>query len=294
MANLRAIRSRIKSVESTQQITKSMKMVAAAKLRRTQSAFESLKAFATESEKILAQLPQEDADSPFLKQHEERKTVCYVLMVGNRGLCGTYNAALLRYQEQLVREETETGAECFLVVCGRWGKDMIAQTKIPVRRTVEISDTPTAAEAEQLTETLKELYTSGEADEIVLIFQQYRTVLQQIPGKKTLLPVTRKAGGLNDEGGKDPVRIIFEPDQEPLLRIMVDLYLTNTVHAALLEARVGEHSARMTAMTSASDSTEELIADLTLELNHARQAAITTEITEIASGAEALRNRTGD
>ena len=285
MANLRAIRTRIKGVESTRQITKSMKMVAAAKLRRTQTAFSTLRDFADESAKVLREVSGGGVETanPFLLPHSEVKRVCYVLVVGNRGLCGTYNHALLRYVEDLARHD---GRESFLVVCGRWGKDLIPGTGIPVERSFDnISDTPGTADAHELSAYLRELYLSGQADEIILVYQRYKSVLQQIPDKKQLLPLTP------GDGPAESGRYLFEPDRETLLDNLVNMYIDNTVHATLLEARTGEHSARMTAMTSAADNTEELIAELTLELNHARQAAITTEISEIAGGAEALKNK---
>lgn len=283
MANLRAIRSRIKSVQNTQQITKSMKMVAAAKLRRTQAAFSALRSFADKSGEILAQVGVGASENPYLNAHAERNTVCYVLIVGNRGLCGTYNTALLRYLEDRQKKD---GREAFLVVAGRWGKDMIPSVGLPIRRSFEISDTPSSAEARELTDFLRQLYRGGEADEIVLVFEQFKSVLSQTPGCKTLLPLTPPEGGVIDSSNR-----IFEPDRDSLLDALVEMYLDNSVHAALLEARTGEHSARMTAMTAASDNTEELIGELTLELNHARQAAITTEISEIVGGASALSSK---
>ena len=285
MANLRAIRSRIKSVENTRQITKSMKMVAAANLRKTQNAFTSLRHYAELSGDMLSEASGGvvmDSPNPYLKTHAENRRVCYVLLTGNRGLCGTYNQALLRYCEKLIREDRR---ETDLICCGRWGKDLIRAAGLAVTETVEISDTPARDEALALVEKLKQLYRDGEVDEVVLVYQKYRTVLAQTPGHERLLPLPFDVGS-----GSTDADVIFDPNRESLLDTLLDMYIGNTVHAALLEARTGEHSARMTAMTAASDNTEELINDLTLELNHARQAAITTEITEIASGAEALRN----
>ncbi len=341
MANLRAIRTRIKSVENTRQITKSMKMVAASKLRKTQGAFASLREFAEISGELLADaagsaaaggLPDSvktagrEAEALFRRANAGVRSVCCVLIVGNRGLCGTYNQALLRYCEKLAGERRQSapaegtsesgGADSgkpavSLLVCGRWGKDLIAASGIPVLETAEVSDNPTRDEALQLTEKLKRLYRDGDADEVVLVYQQYRSVLSQTPGSRVLLPLqmlgcdagTDSAAAPGEEKEDFPGRagqsntapgstgdMIFEPDRERVVDTLLDMYLVNTVHAALLEARTGEHSARMTAMTAAADNTEELIDKLTLELNHARQAAITTEITEIASGAEALRN----
>ena len=285
MANLRAIRSRIKSVENTRQITKSMKMVAAAKLRKTQKAFTALRRYAELSGDMLAQASGgavPNSDNPYLKPHPENRRVCYVLLTGNRGLCGTYNQALLRYCENLIREDSR---ESSLICCGRWGKDLIRAAGLSVSDTVEISDTPARDEAITLAEKLKQIYRDGEADEVILVYQNYRSVLAQTPGHKSLLPLS-----FEEVSGDADADVIFDPDRESLVNALLDMYIGNTVHAALLEARTGEHSARMTAMTAAADNTEELINDLTLELNHARQAAITTEITEIASGAEALRN----
>jgi ATP synthase F1 gamma subunit len=133
------------------------------------------------------------------------------------------------------------------------------------------------------------LYSEGTADEIVLVYQHYRTVLTQEPTSMTLLPIAAQAQQSPSESPSCG-DVIFEPDRESVLSTLLDMYIGNTVHAVLLEARCGEHSARMTAMTAAADNTEELIGKLTLELNHARQAAITTELSEIAGGAEALRS----
>lgn len=274
MANLRAIRMRIKSVESTRQITKSMKMVAAAKLRKTQVASNRLRVFSEKAEQILESLGGGAGENPLCKPHKENKKVCYVLLVGNRGLCGTYNHSLLRFFEELKAAEER---EIRLYVLGRWGRDQITGAE----QRFELSDAPTAKEAEELTEKLKKLYTEDGADEIVLVYQQFKSVLQQNPGTKTLLPLKLPEG----EGKSD---VICEPDEKTVLDQLVELVLQSMVHAALLEGRTGEHAARMTAMTSASDNTEELIAELTLELNHARQAAITTEISEIVGGAAAL------
>ena len=314
MANLRAIRTRIRSVENTRQITKSMKMVAAAKLRKTQTAFANLRVYADRSGDILKQLggltakgSAEDGNgSPaagsassreadgltpqgadrWIVPRLEIRTVCYVLMVGNRGLCGTYNQALLRYCENIINSSERQN---YVISCGRWGKDLIASAGIRVCETVEISDTPTREEAMELAGKLKTLYSEGTVDEIVFVYQHYRTVLSQEPTHMTLLPIAQPS---RQSPVDSPVSgdIIFEPDRESVLTALLDMYIGNTVHAVLLEARCGEHSARMTAMTAAADNTEELIGELTLELNHARQAAITTELSEIASGAEALRN----
>lgn len=281
MGNIRALRIRIKSLQSTQQVTKSMKMVSAAKLRRTQNAYTQLKAFAEKSNEILKEVASDNAicEHPLLSKRENQKSVCYVLVVGNRGLCGTYNQAVLRLLSDRVQQDPR---ECFLVVCGRWGREAIEKTGIWIDRWFdEISDTPDSTFAHSVSTYLKELYASGRADEIILVYQEYDSVLSQEPVAKTLLPVKAEESETKRE-------YIFEPDRENVLESLISLYIDNTVHSALLEAKTSEHASRMMAMTSASDNADELIGSLQLKMNHVRQAAITTEIAEISGGAAVL------
>lgn len=285
MANMRAIRTRIKSVQSTQQITKAMKMVAVAKLRRTQSGMAAMRLFAEKSQEILDTLLAGDAqyDNPFLTPRAEVRCVCYVLFVGNRGLCGIYNSAVLRYLEERLHQD---GRTCSVVICGRWGSEVFAHSTLPIVHTFpDMSDTPTMEQALELSEYLKRMYLSGEADEIHLVYQHYRSVLQQMPTALQLLPAAPEA---KNEAAND---YLFEPDQAAILENVMQLYLNNTVYAVMLEAKTGEHAARMTAMNTATDATAELIDELRLKLNRARQNAITTEISEIVGGASALKKR---
>lgn len=281
MANVRAIRTHIKSVESTRKITKSMKMVSAAKLKRTQQAMNALRPYAAAAQEMLARVSAGPAaqKDPFLQKREARR-VLYVLFVGNRGLCGVYNTALLKYLGALCEREER---DFSVLVCGRWGRDLLASSALPIAETLDtLSDAPTKEEAEELAEKLKALYLSGEADEIVLVFERYYSALRQEPETLRLLP-------LEPAPAKDG-KLILEPDGKTLVDELVRLYIFSTVWSVLLEAKTGEHSARMTAMTAATDNTEQLLETLNLELNHARQSAITKEITEIVGGANALRD----
>jgi len=282
VANVRAIRSRIKSVESTRKITKSMKMVAAAKLKRTQRSMLSLRPYADAAREMLTRVSGDPAarENPFLCERAAEK-VLYVLLVGNRGLCGVYNTALLKFAETCLERETRPAS---VLVCGRWGRDLLAASALPIAGWLtELPDAPSMEEVKALSDALKERYLSGEADEIVLLYEHYASALRQEPCAKVLLPV-RAPEGENDK------RVILEPDAKSLVDSLVELYIDNTVRAAVLEAKTGEHSARMTAMTAASDDTEQLLTKLNLELNHARQSAITTEISEIVGGANALQS----
>ena len=287
MANMRAIRSRIKSVKNTQQITKAMKMVAVSKLRRTQSGMNAIRPFAERSQDMLNMLLGGDSklENRFIVPRKEVKKVCYVLFVGNRGLCGMYNNAVLRFMQDIAANETR---DFGVIVCGRWGKDIIAKSKLPLIRVIDdMSDTPTAHDALGLSEYLKEMFLNGEADEVYLVYQKYISALSQKPTSVKLLPAS-PACEEKPEGETD---FIFEPSAESVLESILQLYINNKVFSVMLEAKCGEHSSRMTAMTSATDSTKELIDKLGLSLNRARQAAITTEISEIVGGASALKKK---
>ena len=286
MANMRAIRTRIKSVKNTQQITKAMKMVAVSKLRRTQAGMAASRPFADKSQEIMNTLLASASakENRFIKPHNEVNKVCYVLFVGNRGLCGMYNSAVLHFMQDIAENESR---ECSVVVCGRWGKDVIAKSGLNVIKTfTELSDTPDSVEALMLSEYLKQMFLNGEADEVHLVYEHYVSALSQKPTVEQLLPA--KPVGDTTDGEKD---IIFEPDAASVLESILQLYINNKVFSVMLDAKCGEHSARMTAMTAATDNTTELIAELGLSLNRARQAAITTEISEIVGGAAALKKK---
>ena len=287
MANMRAIRTRIKSVKNTEQITKAMKMVAVSKLRRTQSGMQAMRPFSEKSQEVMDTLLSSSSvpENRFIKPHKEVKKVCYVLFLGNRGLCGAYNSSILHYANSVIKQ---SGKDYGLVVCGRWGKDVLANSSLKVVKTFsELSDTPNIDEALEVADYLKSLYTSGEYDEVHLIYQHYVTALRQDPMNVQYLPAVPE----KSEHKKGPGRIfIFEPDTDSVLESVMQLYL-NKIMSVLLDSKCGEHSARMTAMTAASDSTKTLIAQLDLKLNRARQAAITTEITEIVGGAAALKKK---
>ena len=288
MANMRAIRTRIKSVKNTEQITKAMKMVAVSKLRRTQSGMQAMRPFSEKSQEVMDTLLSSSSvpENRFIKPHKEVKKVCYVLFLGNRGLCGAYNSSILHYANSVIKQ---SGKDYGLVVCGRWGKDVLANSSLNVVKTFsELSDTPNIDEALEVADYLKSLYTSGEYDEVHLIYQHYVTALRQDPMNVQYLPAVPE----KSEHKKGPGRIfIFEPDTDSVLESVMQLYLNNKIMSVLLDSKCGEHSARMTAMTAASDSTKTLIAQLDLKLNRARQAAITTEITEIVGGAAALKKK---
>ena len=278
MADMRSIKARMKSVENIGQITKSLKTVSAAKLRSVQSRLAGTAEFSEKCREILREIIDsgEGTKNVFVHPHEEDKTVCIVALFGSRGLCGGYNTALLRYLTSQVAAE---GRKCLVVAVGHWGKESLAGAGIePVRRFEEISDVPSAEEASALSEYLKELFTSGEADAVELVYQKYVSALSQTPTTKHLLPLQ----ALAEEQKRSTY--IFEPDRDTLIEKLVQLDIDNEIYSTLLEAKKGEHSARMNTMSAAADNTDELLEELLLEMNHIRQTAITTELAEMMGG----------
>lgn len=281
MANIYAIKARIKGVESTQKITKTMKLVSTSKLHQTQGQLYRLGAFSDRCRQALSLvLPGiDEGDCPLLDSREIKR-VCYVLFVGNRGLCGSYNTDVLRY---LRRIQAEEAAEYFTVLCGRWSGEHRNDKSLNVQRCFDgIGDVPQQSQTRELSEYLQQLYTSGQADKIILVYQK-REALGQQPGRFQLLPLEKEADG---SGGD----CLFEPDKLTLVNTLSRMYVDNSLIRVLLEAKVSEHFARMTAMTNATDNAEELMRELSLTLNRTRQAKITTEISEVVGGANALRN----
>ena len=279
MANVREIRGRIKSVKSTQQITKAMKMVSAAKLRRIQGGMDAVKLFAARSREIVDLLSGIDTDEPLLTPRQEVRTVCYVVFIGNRGLCSLYNISLVHELRELLAAEEHAAV---VVAAGRWGKDVMEDEGIPIiRRFSDLGDLPTQADAARLADYMKELFLSGEVEEIRLLYQQYHTAFRQTPVCVPFLPVRR-------ENGEQPDCLI-EPSRAAVIHNAVEIYVNAVVMDALREARQGEQAARMTDMTAATDATTELIDQLSLELNRARQAAVTTEIADIVGGTKAMK-----
>lgn len=283
MANIRAIRARIKSVESTRQITASMKMIAASKLRRVQAMQASLESFEQSAKSMLQCLVSSRAQEPgpYVKAPGGSGKVCYVLFVGNRGMCGVYNISLVKYLQKLLEEEER---EAVVLLYGRWGRELLSSLKLKVSKHFdEVSDAPTAEEVQQLGTYLMDMYLGAQVDEIRLVYQEFISVLKQEPACRKLLPLD-----MNEEAGCGR-EYIFEPDADSIRRQLERMYIENSLYSTALEARRGEHAARMAAMTAAADNTDELLKELELQLNHARQASITTEISEIVGGAAALR-----
>ena len=284
MPSLKALRKRIGTVRSTQQITKAMKMVAAAKLRRAQEAAERARPYTSKLAEMLGAVAAGVGPEapPLLARRPERRIDLLVLS-SDRGLCGGYNANLFRFAEEFTRtrEEIETS----LVVVGRKALDYYRRRsrRIVVNR-VGVLGTPVPALAADLAAELTRRFTEDETDAVYLVYTRFRSVISQAPTIVPLLPVASPA----DEDAA-AVEYIFEPERPELLARLLPRYVEAQITQALLEAIASEHGARMTAMDNATRNAGDMIAKLTLSMNRARQATITKELMEIVSGAEALK-----
>jgi F-type H+-transporting ATPase subunit gamma len=287
MASLKSIRKRISSVKSTQQITKAMKMVAAAKLRRAQEAAQQARPYAEKLAELLQTVAArvgEDADHPLLAPRAHEQRIDVILVTSDRGLCGGYNAQLIRRLESFVAEHQ--GVTIKITAVGNKGYTHFRKRPVGVaNQFTHMPAGPGQALATELSQQVARDYTEGKTDAVYVLYSQFRSAISQVPTMERLLPVPAAAA---DNAGPQ-LDYIYEPDEATLLDRLLRQYITTLIHRAFLESMASELGARMTAMDNATRNAREMIDRLTLEMNRARQAAITTELMEIVSGAEALK-----
>ncbi len=315
MPNLKEIRDRIQSVKNTRKITEAMRLVAAAKVRRAQEQVTATRPFADRLAQVLyglqSRLKFEEADLPLLKQRQV-KTVGLLVVSGDRGLCGGYNASVIKRAEIRIKELKDAGLDYQLVLIGRKAVQYFQRRNQPIAATfANLNQIPSADEAGQIADELLSLFLSEKVDDVELIYTKFVSLISSRPVVQTLLPLdpqgienpddeifrlTSRDGNLQVERQKvdvatsDPLPkdMIFEQDPVQILDALLPLYLNNQLLRSLQEASASELAARMTAMNNASENAKELIKTLTLSYNKARQAAITQEILEVVGGAEAL------
>lgn len=296
MASLKDIKRRIGSVEKTQQITSAMRMVAAAKLRRAQDAIIAARPYAQKMFATLGEIGrrQKEADHPLLQEHAQARTLEVVVVTSDRGLCGAFNGNAIKRAEREIALRGPDFGQVVVSTAGRKARDFFRHRRAIVRSFDGGAGTAAAAE---IAEHLAGRYESGEIDGALLIYNEFVSALTQRPRADVLLPLSAEreiaesaesagAAAESEAGGAAPYEI--EPSARGLLAVLVPQALEFAIYRALLENQAGEHAARMAAMESATRNTEELIRNLTLQFNRVRQAAITRELVEIVSGAEAL------
>lgn len=290
MASLRDIRQRIRSVKNTQKITKAMKLVAASKLRRAQDAIESARPYAFEVGSVLRRVATRvdetelgEAPHPLLDIRAPRK-VLLVVITSDRGLCGAFNANILRRAERWVYENQQRFDSLQIATIGRKGADHFKKANLAtVRDFTGVFEDLTYRRATEIAETLTREYMEHDLDAIYLVYNEFKSAISQIVRVESLLPIVQE----ELPAGED-IDYLYEPDQKTVLDSLVPRYVATLVWRSLLESAASEQGARMTAMDNASRNAGELIDSLTLQYNRARQAAITTELMDIVGGAEAL------
>jgi len=285
---LKDIKRRITSVEKTQQITSAMRMVAAAKLRRAQEAIENGRPYAERMRQTLLEVAeaQADAEHPLLRKYEAVRSLELVVVTSDRGLAGAFNANVLKRAEAILARREGSLDEVHLTLVGRKAKEYFQRRRREqIRHAASVGGWVGYGEAADIARQLAARFEGGEVHEVVLVYNEFQTVMTQTPRDVLLLPF---AGPEKEEAEEAALPYEIEPSAEALLRTLVPKAVEVEVFRALLENQAGEHAARMTAMESATRNTEELIEELTLQFNRARQAAITKELVEIVTGAQAL------
>jgi F-type H+-transporting ATPase subunit gamma len=290
MPSLKDIRRRIGSVKKTQQITRAMRMVAAAKLRRAQDAIESARPYAERMRETLVEVAASQgssAEHPLLATREPVRKVDFLIITADRGLCGAFNANVLKRAEAEVVTLSASAESVSLLLVGRKGIEFFNRRRgKQVVRTHPGVSRVDYSHAVAVADFVSQRFLAGEADEVVLVHSEFVSTMTQRPRVVRLLPLAPDDSG---DATAAAVPFTIEPNAEALLKLLVPKALQVELFRALLESQAGEHAARMTSMESATRNTEDMISRLTLQYNRARQAAITKELMEIVSGAEALR-----
>ncbi len=286
MPSLKDIRKRITSVKNTQKITRAMKLVAAARLRRAQEALVAARPYSAALEHVIYDLAaRAGKDAHPLFETRTGKRAELVLLTSDRGLAGSFNAQLIRAAEKYSRTELADHEEVTLRIVGKKGNDYFKRRDYDI---TSFTNAPTSKDvstfSRELANTVVHDFEENKVDEIYLFFNEFKSAMTQTVTTKKLLPI--EPGNLEDVTGGD---FIYEPSKEELLEHLVPLYIQNGLFKAALESIASELGSRMSAMDSATRNAGEMIDRLTLQYNRARQASITTELLEIISGAEALK-----
>jgi F-type H+-transporting ATPase subunit gamma len=288
-AQLRAVRRRIRSVQSTMKITRAMELIAASQIRRAQQRVQQARPYADSITRAIGDLTgqAENLDHPLLEPRQEPKAAAVFVVTSDRGLAGAYNANVLRRGEELFQALRDEGTEPRLYVTGRKGLAFYRFRERKIERSWQgFSERPTYDHAKEIADILIEAFVNREVDAIFGVETDFVSALTQRPEARRFLPLVVEEVEIEEEG---PYPLyLFEPDPQSILETLLPRYVEMRVFAALLESAASEHAARQKAMKAATDNAEDLIKNLTRVANQARQAEITTEISEIVGGAEAM------
>ena len=293
MANLKEIKRRIGAVKKTRQITSAMKLVSGAKLSRATAAARAAGPYQKHLSGVLQRVggaAGDSASNPLLQQRDSVAKVMIAVITSDRGLCGAFNTNVSKKALGWKLEQEASGVQVDVVVFGRKANDYLKNRGVqPVGTTLNYAKTAKMDLVRDLSELAESSFVSGDYDEVHLVFNRYVNTMTQEPTLVRVLPLSVGSDDQAEAKSGDLVEFEYEPSAKALLDSLLPLYLRTLILQAFLETEAGEHAARMTAMDSATRNASDLIEALTLEYNRARQAAITTEIIEIVSGAEALK-----
>ena len=302
MANLKAIRKRISSVKSTQKITRAQKMVAGARLTRAQQRIQALRPYAVKTAQVLAEVAGRGSDDdgavsdnehPLLARREE-KTVLLLVITSDRGLCGAFNTNILRAATKIWQEREAAGQSVKIVTIGRKGRDYFKRRNAPVLESLTgVWEKLDIEQARAIARKVLTPFVQGHVDSIYVVYNEFKSAMSQKVVAEPLFPLQKPAPAAETTADTPEWaakrEYLFEPDRKALLERLVPMYIEVSILRALYESQASELGSRMTAMESATKKAAEMIGKYTLIYNRARQAAITTELMEIISGAEALR-----
>ena len=292
MPNLKEVRNRIVSVNSTQQITSAMKMVSAAKLRRAQDAITQMRPYAEKLKEILGNLSStiDASEGGEFSVQREPKKILIVAVTSNRGLAGAFNSNVLKAARNLVatqyKAQHEAGNVSYITI-GKKATDTLTRAKMNVLSSHnQVFDGLSFDKVAPIAERIMQGFAAGEFDKVVVVYNRFKNAAVQIPTEEQFLPVLPPEKSAVKTSAID---YIFEPNKEEIVRELIPKSLKIQLYKAVLDSHAAEHGARMTAMNKATDNAKELLKELRLSYNKARQAAITNEILEIVGGAEALK-----
>ncbi|KAE9635624.1 ATP synthase F1 subunit gamma [Defluviitalea raffinosedens] len=286
MASIRNIKRRIKSVHSTSQITKAMKLVATAKMQKARKDVEETRPFFLTMQRTISSIVNgsKGITHPYIKEREVKNTL-YIVMASDRGLAGGYNANVCKLALQHMKEKQNVK----VIVIGKKSRDFFNRRKYSIHDAyIGISENPKYAHAARVGESILDLYMKEEIDEVYLVYTAFKSTIQQVPTIKKLLPVDVSEFEEVKETKKRTL-MEYEPSPEGVLEYVIPKYINSVIYGAMVESAASEQGARMTAMDSATENAMDIIDRLTVEYNRARQASITQEITEIVGGSEALK-----
>ncbi len=298
MPNLHDIERRINSVRSTKQITRTMEMVAAAKIRRANERVAAATPYALSMTEMLAHVAKlvGGSESALLEKHEDVKNSLIVAVVSDRGLAGGFNSNVLRHVERLIKEKAALDIQCQVIACGKKAISYLNYRKIkPVLEFRDLSADPTVEEASTIAAYAIDGYVNGTIDEVIVVYNHAKNPAEQLLRMETVLPIDTQAlmeaEDTAEKAGEEaplPGDIVFEPSAEGVLDSLLPAYVRTKLYHALIDSAAGEQGARRNAMKSATDNATEMVDTLTRLYNRVRQGAITTEISEIVGGAAAL------